>query len=205
MLRTSSRLAPSLTTNRPCDLPVKKTRDASDRRLPPNRTACTRTSCVPDSSRHFRSGDDPRSPGLRAAVRGTGRFTTSETASADRHSTRLPRAHVLESRAWASSSHGAGCDRASDTPVAGHRSPSRLSHLRGSCNLAVRSSRGGVVRVGGCGGPPRPPSTPLREKRRFVMIRDAFRQRGLFLGSGGHYSPGPATASPSRDDASTAG
>jgi len=49
VLRTSSWLAPSLFTNRPCDLPVEKTRDASNRRLPPNRTACTRTSRVPSS------------------------------------------------------------------------------------------------------------------------------------------------------------
>jgi hypothetical protein len=49
VLRTSSRLAPSLFTNRPCDLPVEKTRDASNRCLPPKRTACTRTSCVPGS------------------------------------------------------------------------------------------------------------------------------------------------------------
>jgi hypothetical protein len=28
------------------------------------------------------------------------------------------------------------------------------------------------------------------------MIRDAFRQQGPFLGSGGRYSPGPTTAAP---------
>jgi len=49
VLRTSSWLAPSLVTNRPCDLPVEKTRDASDRCLPPKRTTCTRTSRVPGS------------------------------------------------------------------------------------------------------------------------------------------------------------
>jgi hypothetical protein len=37
VLRTSSWLAPSLVTNRPCDLPVEKTRDASNRCLPPKR------------------------------------------------------------------------------------------------------------------------------------------------------------------------
>jgi hypothetical protein len=47
-LRTSSRLAPFV-TNRPCDLPVGKTRDASNRCLPPIRTTCTRTSRVPGS------------------------------------------------------------------------------------------------------------------------------------------------------------
>jgi len=44
--------------------------------------------------------------------------------------------------------------------------------------------------------PPRPPSTPSRESRRFVMIRDAFHRQGPFVGSGGHYSPGPATPAP---------
>jgi len=48
VLRTSSWLAPSR-TNRPCDLPVEKTRDASSRCLPPNRITCTRTSRVPGS------------------------------------------------------------------------------------------------------------------------------------------------------------
>jgi hypothetical protein len=69
VLRTSSRLAPSI-TNRPCDLSAKKTRDASNRRLPPNRTACTRTSLVPGSDRRFRGGDTPRSLGLRTASGG---------------------------------------------------------------------------------------------------------------------------------------
>lgn len=113
---------------------------------------------------------------------------------------------AFRSRAWAFSSHGAGCDRASDTPVASRRSPSRLSHLRESCSswpyvLLLE----GLVRVGGCGRSPRPPFTPPRERRRFVMIRDAFRQQGLFVGSGGHYSPGPATASPRCHDGATAG
>jgi hypothetical protein len=48
VLRTSSWLAPSRST-RPCDLPVEKTRDASNRCLPPKRITCTRTSRVPGS------------------------------------------------------------------------------------------------------------------------------------------------------------
>jgi len=38
-----------------------------------------------------------------------------------------------------------------------------------------------------------------------VMIRGAFHRQGPFMGSGGHYSPGPTTAAPlslSRDDRS---
>jgi len=49
VLRTSSRLAPSHFTNRPCSLPVEKTRDVSNRCLPPKRTVCTRTLQVPGS------------------------------------------------------------------------------------------------------------------------------------------------------------
>lgn len=46
VLRASFRLAPSRST-RPCDLPARKTRDASNRCLPLVRLACTRTSSVP--------------------------------------------------------------------------------------------------------------------------------------------------------------
>jgi len=74
VLRTSFWLAPSRFTNRPCDLPVEKTRDASDRYLPPKRTACTRTSRVPSSSRNFRCADTPRRLRLRAVVLGDRTF-----------------------------------------------------------------------------------------------------------------------------------
>lgn len=73
VLRTSSWLAPPI-ANRSCDLPAMKTRDASNRRLPPNRTACTRTSCVPRSCRCFRTGDAPRRIRLRAACLGDRMF-----------------------------------------------------------------------------------------------------------------------------------
>ena len=59
VLRTSSRLAPSRFTNRPCDLPVEKTRDASNRCLPPKRTACTRTSRIPGSLSQLSLRGDP--------------------------------------------------------------------------------------------------------------------------------------------------
>ncbi len=90
--RTSFRLASSRATHRPCDLPMEKTRDASDRRLPPNRTACTRTSSVPGSLSPLSQRGTPAESKPPQAYRGTGRFTTSETASADRHSTRRSRA-----------------------------------------------------------------------------------------------------------------
>jgi hypothetical protein len=66
VLRTSSWLAPSVTT-RPCGLPVEKTRDASDRCLPPIRLRAPAPRVFPVHSRHFRGGDAPRSLGLRTA------------------------------------------------------------------------------------------------------------------------------------------
>jgi hypothetical protein len=44
--------------------------------------------------------------------------------------------------------------------------------------------------------PPRPPSPTGRETRRLEMIRGAFHRQGPFVGSGGRYSPGPATTAP---------
>ena len=113
-LRASFWLAPCF-SNKPCDFPENKTRDASDRLLPPERFTCTRTSCVPSSLRDFHRVDTPRSLGLRAVDRGTECFTTLENASADRRWTRaaiLPLRFgapfpVRELRAWAFSSHGA--------------------------------------------------------------------------------------------------
>jgi len=43
---------------------------------------------------------------------------------------------------------------------------------------------------------PRPSPSPTRESLRRALIRDAFYRQGPFLGSGGHYSPGPTTDSP---------
>jgi len=83
VLRASFRLAPWLAT-RPCDLPADKTRDASDRLLPPVRSACTRTSLVPGSLRGFHRVDVPRSLGSARHDRGTRCFTTPATAWADR-------------------------------------------------------------------------------------------------------------------------
>jgi hypothetical protein len=53
VLRISSRLAPSLTTTRPCDRPVKKTRDAFNRRLPPKRKRAPAPRAFPTHSAAF--------------------------------------------------------------------------------------------------------------------------------------------------------
>jgi hypothetical protein len=82
VLRASSRLASSRST-RPCDLPVRTTRDASNRLLPPEQVTCTRSPYVPGSlgplSRSGTPRDDPWSS--RGMTEGPGVFTTPETAS----------------------------------------------------------------------------------------------------------------------------
>jgi len=116
----------------------------------------------PARSRSFRRGDAPRRLRLRAVNRGTRRFTASKTASADRHATQDSRVllpHGLLTRAWAFSSHGADDDRASDTPVAILARSTLTPRSSSRALLAWPYVRllDGLVRVGGCGGPPRPP------------------------------------------------
>jgi hypothetical protein len=124
VLRASFWLAPCA-SNRPCDLRCRpcgqhgenKTRDASDRLLPPERFTCTRTSCVPGSLRDFRRVDTPRSLGLRAALPGDRVFhDTRERFGGSPLDTRCHIASSLAApssdrmrklRAWAFSSHGA--------------------------------------------------------------------------------------------------
>jgi len=111
VLRTSSWLAPSRITNRPCDLPVETTRDASNRLLPPNRTTCTRTSCIPGSlsplSQRGRPAETKAPRGItggpNVSRRSKDRFGGSSINTRPR--ALLP--HGLETRAWAFSSHGA--------------------------------------------------------------------------------------------------
>jgi len=107
VLRTSSWLAPSRITNRPCDLPVEKTRDASNRYLPPKRTACTRTSRVPDSSRNFRRGDTPRRLRLRAVVSGDRTF----------HDVRGPLRRIVISTSPTSGAYAFECERGRFVPT----------------------------------------------------------------------------------------
>jgi hypothetical protein len=166
VLRTSSWLAPSLFTNRPCDLPVEKTRDASNRCLPPNRTACTRTSRVPGSlSQLSLRGHPVESWAPRGTTGGPDVSRRPKTASADRH-----RALVPVSTASRPGEPNVGVffprrrsDRASDTPVAMIRSTSRLRHLRACCKLAVRPSFERVRTGRRMRTTPRPPLTPSRE------------------------------------------
>jgi hypothetical protein len=131
--------------------------------------------------------------------RGTRRFTTPETASAGRRTTRVLCifcVSAFDAAAWALSSHGAVCDRASGIPVAAPR-VSRLSRFRGGCVLAaLPRMRRGLARVG------RPKNR--RDRSPSLLVKGTRSKRsgipsivkGPFTGSGGHYSPGPATTSP---------
>jgi hypothetical protein len=90
VLRTSSWLAPSRFTNRPCDLPVEKTRDASNRCLPPKRTACTRTSRVPGSLSQLSLRGRPTETKAPCGITGGPDVSRRpRTASADRHQARV--------------------------------------------------------------------------------------------------------------------
>jgi hypothetical protein len=90
-LRTSSWLAPSRFTNRSCDLPVEKTRDASNRRMPPNRTTCTRISRVPGSLVQLSlQGRPTESKAPCSMTGGPDVFTTSEDRFGGSHRARSP-------------------------------------------------------------------------------------------------------------------
>jgi hypothetical protein len=181
-LRTSSRLAPSRFTNRPCDLPVETTRDTSNRLLPPNRTTCTRTSCIPGSLSPLSRRGGPTE--TKAPCGTTGGPNVSRRSRPLRridiqHWTPCSTASRPGARAWAFSSHGADAIEPLTPLSRSPRSTSRLTRLPRCCMFAVRPSFGRRIGTGRrMRRPPRPPSTPSRESRRFVMIRDAFHRQG---------------------------
>lgn len=126
-LRASVQLVPQIsTTDRPLDRPVSETRDMSNRRLPLERLTAPAPRAFPARSPDLRRVDTTRSlRSPRSNDWGDGRFTTSEPLrriSSNTLSTlwSVPRRgrHRPRSQAWAFSSHGARCDRASDIPVA---------------------------------------------------------------------------------------
>jgi len=172
VLRTSSWLAPSLATVRPCDRPVKKTRDASNRRLPPKRLACTRTSRVPNSRSPVAQRGGPTESW---APYGCFRIGGPDVSRRPRPLRRI----IIADRTSRPGPHGlvigsvgvffprTARDRASDTPVAPrdhrHASPSFLRAAAFTARLPFGEvGAGRTMRE-----PPRPPSTPSRERRRF--------------------------------------
>jgi len=87
----------------------------------PNESCAPAPRAFPARSRSFRRGDILRSLGLRRIDRGTGCFTTPADrfgGSSSITALVLLASRPLGARAWAFSSHGGRCDRASDTPVA---------------------------------------------------------------------------------------
>lgn len=145
VVRASFWLATQI-TNRSFDLPVSETLDASDRLLPPNRTACTRTSCVPDPLSRLSPRGHPTeslAPCGIAGERGVSRLPHPLRWIVPRHN-RLPRgllgsASLVRSprddrlqRTWALSSHRARNSIEPLTSLSPLPLPVRLNHLRDS-------------------------------------------------------------------------
>jgi len=131
-LRASVRLVPRL-HHRPASRPpgVRDTRCVQPTSAT-RTTDVTRTSCVPGSLSRLAPGGRPAESQVSAQHdRGNGRFTTSgplrriatNTVFHFRGASPCRDRHRPRSRAWAFSSHGARCDRASDIPVASPSCP----------------------------------------------------------------------------------
>jgi len=164
----------------------------------PNETACARTSCVPGSlSPLSRRGcpteslapygvtggqDVSRRPGPLRRID----IDTDLRASASR----------LGHEAWAFSSHGVDAIEPLTSLSRFLVHPRASPVFTGAASSPSPPAFDGRLRVGGCERVPRPPVSAARERQRFVMIQDAFHQQGPFVGSGGLYDPGPATAAP---------
>jgi hypothetical protein len=144
VLRASSRLAPSRSTS-PCGLPARKTRDASNRLLPPERMTCTRSPYVLDSHERLSPPGMPRDSLWlsRCVIEATSIFTMPEAL-------RPHFAATLRTR----------CPRALHLAASGHeRRPVRPAALAGMRPLT----------------PPSRPPLPLRAHVTFVRALDSSR------------------------------
>jgi len=172
----------------------------------PNDDTCTRTSCVPDSLRGFHRVDVPRALGARATwSRDRVLHGTRERFGGSVRDTRcllLPLASTSPCLGCASESVGVFFPRRLLRPSLWHlcrnsllRGTGRAFALPSGARLRLSTSRRvrAFVRVR---KPPRSPWPPARESRWHVTSWGAFHRQGPFVGSGGLYSPGPATASP---------
>ena len=138
----------------------------------------------PAHSRHFRGGGGPAETKAPRGTTGVPDVSRRpKNASAGRHTSAISNSTASRpgERTWAFSSHGT----AATEPLTPLSRPS-CSHSGLAFARVIEENR----------RPPRPPPSPTRESLRRVSIRDAFCQQGLFIGSGGHYRPGPATTSP---------
>jgi len=138
-------------------------------------------------------------------TRGPGVFTTPENASAD---------CKLDTRCLASffSARSAEQERGSLLPTAPTAiepltplSPLPLPPECGAPSRYRLASSSSELLLSRVRKPPRLPRPPPRERRWPVTTRGAFHRQGLFVGSGGLYSPGPATISPLLARETTAG
>ena len=176
---------------------MPKTRDASDRCLPPVRLACTRTSRVPGSYRPFRGAEALRSLGSIQPDRGPGRSRRPRSLR------RIVIEHVTsrpEPLARPARSHERG--RLFPTVHDATEPLTLLSPLllppHAHALSRVRTVRSVSFAYGSGVGR----SRRGRDLRHLVkgdasrLARSAFRHQGLFVGSGGPYSPGPATTAP---------
>ena len=198
-LRISFRLAPS------CYRATLRSTDREDARCDEPISAIQSNHVHPHLARSrlraplARRGHPAESLAPRSETGGPGVFTTPETASAGRRTTldcaplRFPLRVQQRGRCLPTEP----CATEPLTPLS--RSCWRLPPLPSSRELRlVRASSHGT-RVGAgreTVGPPRPPSCVPRERNTLETIRDAFHRQGPFVGSGGLYNPGPATASP---------
>ena len=164
--RASSRLAPSVISTRPCDLPEQKTRDASNRLLPPERLACTRTSRVPGSLPQLSPRGCPAESWAPRSM--TGGLDVSRRPFPLRRIVSNALASCLRPYGLRAHERGRCLPTALDsieplTPL----SPLPLATRRCSPSRARRSRFLSVARAGWSGeGAAKTTSTPPRERRR---------------------------------------
>jgi hypothetical protein len=170
----SSWLAPSYPT-RPCDLPVQKTRDASNRRLPPKRLACTRISCAPGFLSRLSSWGHPaESKALRGSTGGP-----NGSRRLDRFGGLSLRVCLVRS-ASRLSRHERGrflpTTRGSIEPLTSLSllPVHHVAHVAFARACSVRRPAGRAYEVIVMGKLPSLPSTPARDDRRLPTNQDAF-------------------------------
>jgi hypothetical protein len=163
-------------TDRSLNRPASETRDVSNRRLPLERTYCTRTSRIPGSLSRLASGGlSAESLAPRSLTGGTNVSRRSNRFSGF-HRTRFPLCGASRAEIVADLVHGHGrflpmvpdeteplTSLSLPTLSFGLTRLRACSLFRGStCDLLDR------LRVPWVSEPPRPRSTPFRKKRRFL-------------------------------------
>jgi len=185
-------------TNRSCDLPVEKTRDASNRYLPPKRTTCTRTSRVPSSLSQLSLRGRPTETKAPCGMTGGPDVSRRpKTASADRRPTLISSSTasrpgdtsvgVFFPRCWLRSSLWHPC-RDSAITLAPHSLSRALQHLAvrpsfGRVGTGRRMGKTAETTVDACSWKPTPRDDPgcLLSVRTLRRIRWPLRSRSRDL------------------------